>query len=67
MKDKALVTFRRSASEEVIGEIVSEAGQIVSSRNFGVMSVEEYKRVLRLVELDNPDVDISPLIELTGN
>ncbi len=67
MKDKATVCFRRLPSGEVVGEIISEAGDILESRNFGVMSEEEYKRVLKLMQRENPDLDALPLIELTGN
>ena len=46
MKDKATVTFRRKASGEVTGEIINEKGEIVSLKTFGIMTKEEYRRVL---------------------
>jgi len=66
MKDKALVTFRRSASGEVIGEIVNEAGEIVETRNFGHMTDDEIERVLEVFQAEHPDTVIRP-VRLIGN
>jgi hypothetical protein len=60
MKDKALGTFRRSASGEVIGEIVNDAGEIVESRNFGQMTDDEIERVLNIFQAEHPDTVIRP-------
>ncbi len=35
MKNKATVCFKRLHSSEVIGEIIGENGEVLTSRNFG--------------------------------
>lgn len=69
MKDKATVVFRRLADGNVIGEIIDEEGIVVESKNFGVMSVEEFERVLDLVNENDPELGgkIMPTVKLTGN
>jgi hypothetical protein len=67
MKDKATVAFRRAASGEVTGEIINENGEIISSKNFGIMTEEGYRRVLKLMEQKFPDIGQGDTIELTGN
>jgi len=67
VKGKATVTFRRSASGDVTGEIINEQGEIVVSRNFGIMTEEEYRRVLKMIEEKYPDIGSDDPIELTGN
>ena len=67
MKDKAAVTFRRKASGEVVGEIVDEKGVIVESRNFGIMTEEEFRRCSKLMEQEFPDIGAIDVIELVGN
>jgi hypothetical protein len=66
VKDKATVCFRLMQAGRVVRVIINEAGKI-SVRNFWVMSEKkEYKWILKLIELDNPD-NALPLIELTWN
>ncbi len=52
-----------------MGEIIDEAGVIVESKNFGVMSVDEFEKVLDLVNQEYPKLagKILPTVELTGN
>lgn len=66
MNDKANVCFGRMETGEVIGEIINAAGK-VSIKNFWVMSEKEYKWILKLIEVDDPDIGVLPLIELTWN
>ena len=68
-KDKATFCFCRLADGNVIGEIIDEAGVIVDSKNFGVMSVAEFERVLDYINREDPKLagKILPTIELTGN
>jgi hypothetical protein len=61
MKEKATMMFHRSASGEVTGEVVNERG-----KDFGIMTEEEYRRILKLVEQENPDTVIKS-IELNRN
>jgi hypothetical protein len=65
-KDKATVTFRRSASGEVIGEIAGEDGEVLMSRNFGQLTDEEIERVIAAFQEENPATLILP-IKLMGN
>lgn len=67
MKNKAIVTLSRNANGEVFGEIIDEKGVIVESKNFGMMTEEEYGRVLKLIEREFPDIGAIEAIELTGN
>jgi hypothetical protein len=67
MKDKATVCFRRLATGEVTGEIISDGGGVFITRSFGVMSVEEFERLLEVIELEYPDICSTPTIEYTGN
>jgi hypothetical protein len=67
MKDKATVACRRAASGEVTGEIINENGEIISSKNFGIMPEEEYRQLLKLIEQEFPDIWQGDTIELTGN
>ena len=67
MKDKASVTFRRKANGEVVGEIIDEKGMVVESRNFGIMTEEEFRRCSKLMEREFPDIGAIDVIELTGN
>lgn len=48
MKYKA--TLRLTASGEVVGEVVNEHGNVVSSRHFGVMTEDEFRKGLKQVE-----------------
>ncbi|MHB8880451.1 MAG: hypothetical protein ACYC69_02955 [Thermodesulfovibrionales bacterium] len=66
MKDKATISFRRTASGDVIGEIIAEDGKVLESNNFGPMADSEIKRVLAEFQSQNPDTVILP-VELTGN
>jgi ATP sulfurylase len=66
-KDKAAVVFRQLSSIEVLGEIITETGNVAISKNFGVMTEDEYKKIMKLMELENPDIAWCDPIELTGN
>lgn len=66
-KDKAAVVFRRCSSVEVTGEIIDDSGAVVEKKSFGVMTEAEYRKVLKLVEQDNPDVGTIQPIEVSGN
>ena len=66
-KDKATFCFRRMKTGEVIGEIINEAGKVVATRNFGVMTEDEFRRVLKVVQQEYPDLAADEPIELTGN
>ncbi len=50
MKDKATATLRLKTSGEVVGEIVNEHGKVVSSRRFGLMAEDEFRKNLQQVE-----------------
>ncbi len=67
IKERGIVVLRRVASGEVIGEIVDEAGEVKESRNFGVMTEDEYKGLLRLIDRQHPLFGGAGTIELTGN
>jgi len=69
MKDKAMVCFRHLADGNVIGDIIDETGVVVESRNFGVMSAEEFERSLDMLNKEHPNLvgKILPSIELKGN
>ncbi len=67
MKNRATVVFRRDASGEVTGEIVKESGEVVFSKNFGIMTEKEYRRILKLLEKEYQDIGAIEPIELTGN
>ncbi len=66
MKARATVSFRRTDVGEVIGEIISDTGEVLEARNFGKMSDEEINRVLEAFQHENPDTVILP-IKLTDN
>ncbi len=68
-KDKVTFCFCRLVDGNVIGEIIDEAGHIVDTKNFGVMSVTEFERVLDLINKHYPKLagKILPTVELTGN
>ncbi|GEM_PF-6695291 len=66
-KDKAAVVVRQLSSGEVLGEIITETGKVAISKSFGVLTEDEYKRILKLIELENPDIAWCEPIELTGN
>lgn len=66
-KEKATFCFSRLPDGNVIGEIIDEAGVIVDSKNFGVMSVVEFEGVLDLANQEYPILagKILPTVELT--
>lgn len=68
-KKKATFCFSRLADGNVIGEIIDEAGVILESRNFGVMSVVEFEQVMDLANQEYPKLagKLLPTVELTGN
>lgn len=67
MKDQATILFRRLKSGNVIGEIVDSTGKVVDSKNFGDLSDEEIQNVLEVFKAENPDVEVHPTIEISGN
>jgi hypothetical protein len=46
--------FKRLTTGEVIGEIITEDGKVVESRNFGVMSLEEFEKTRAAANMENP-------------
>jgi hypothetical protein len=66
VKDKATDLFGRLQSGEVIEDTINAAGE-VSPKNFWAMSEVEYKWILKIIEPDNPDIGVLPLIESTWN
>ena len=61
MKAKTTATLRLKTSGEVIGEIVNEYDKVVSSRHFGVMTEDEFRKCLKLIEkifLEVPATDV---------
>ncbi len=68
-KLKATFCICRLADGNVVGEIIDEAGVIVESKNFGVMSVVEFEVALDLANLEYPKLagKLLPTVELTGN
>jgi hypothetical protein len=68
-KLKATFCFCRLADGNVVGKIIDEAGIIVESKNFGVMSVVEFEVVLDIANLEYPKLagKILPTVELTMN
>jgi hypothetical protein len=66
MKDKATITFRRSDSGDIIGEITDEDGKVLMTRNFGNITYAEIERAIAAFREENPEMAIDT-IELTGN
>lgn len=66
---KATFCFSRLADGNVVGEIIDEAGVIVESKNFGVMSVVEFEVALDFANLECPKLagKILPTVKLTWN
>ena len=52
---------------EVICEIINDAGEVVATRNFGVMTEDEFRKVLKVVQQEYPDLAADEPIEFTGN
>jgi hypothetical protein len=67
MKDKATFCLRRLKTSEVIGEIINDAGEIVGMRSFGEMTEAEFRRVLKIIRQEYPDLVADEPIELTVN
>jgi hypothetical protein len=68
-KDKATVCFIRFSDGKVVGEIIDDERNVVESKSFGVMSIEEYERLMDFLNREDPKLagKILPTIELTGN
>jgi hypothetical protein len=66
VKDKATVCFRRLQTGEVLGEIVGDDGEVLLSKNFGVLTDEEISRALEVFQAENPAIVVQA-IKLTGN
>ena len=68
-KNKATFCFRRLADGSVIGEIIDEAGVIVESKNFGVMSVREFEQVMDFLNRKDHKLagKLLPTVEITAN
>jgi len=47
--------------------VICDGKKLVISRNFGVMTEEEYRRVLKMIEEEYPDIGSDDPNELTGN
>ena len=67
MKRRAAVVVERLPSGDVLGEIVSETGEILQSRSFGKMSEDGYRKLLKLVERQHPNLAATQPIELSRN
>jgi hypothetical protein len=65
----ATVCFTRFSDGTVVGEIIDDERNVVESKSFGVMSVEEYERLMDFLNREDPKLagKILPTIELTGN
>ncbi len=50
MQTKTTATLRLQTSGEVVGEIFNGDGKVVSSRRFGVMTEDEFRKGLDQVE-----------------
>lgn len=59
--------YVKLSSGEVLGEIITETGKVTVFKNFGVMTEDEYRRILKLMELEHPDIAWHEPIELKGN
>ncbi len=62
MKVKTTATLCLRTSGEVIGEIANEYDEVVSARHFGVMTEDEFRKCLKLIEkvcLGVPSTDLS--------
>jgi hypothetical protein len=66
VKDKATIYFRRLQTGEVIGEIVDEGGEVILSKNFGVLTDKEISKTLEVFQAENPGIVVHA-IKLTGN
>jgi hypothetical protein len=66
MKDKATITFRRSDSGDIIGEVIDEDGKVLMTRNFGDITYAEIERAILAFREENPDMAIDT-IELNEN
>lgn len=50
VKAKTTATLRLKTSGEVVGEIENEYGNVVSSRLFGIMTEDQFRKCLKLIE-----------------
>ncbi len=66
MQAKTVATLRLKASGEVVGEIENEYGMVVSSRRFGVMTEDEFRKCLKLTEKVFLEVPSADAIEVIG-
>lgn len=65
MESKTTATLRLKRSGEVVGEILNEYGKVVSSGRFGIMTEDEFRKYLILIEkvfLEIPSADAMELI-----
>ena len=57
-KPKATVSFRLQNDGEVIGELRDEEGNIIVEKRLGKFTLEEFKKVLELMQQENPDIHV---------
>ncbi len=50
MKGRTTATLCLKTSGEVIGEIANEYDEVVFARHFGVMTEDEFRKCLKLIE-----------------
>ncbi len=63
MKAKTIAILCHKASGEVVGEITNEYGQVVSSRRFGEMTEDDFRKGLRQIEKVFSGVASTDIIE----
>ncbi len=66
MEAKTTATLRLKTSGEVVGEIVNEYGNVISSGRFGVMTEDEFRQCLQLIQKVFLEVPSADAIELIG-
>jgi len=57
-KPKATVSFRLLNDGEVIGELRDEEGNILIEKHLGKFTLEEFKKVLDIMQQENPDIHV---------
>ncbi len=66
-KEPATIVFRRLPSGEVRGEIINKNGEVVAYYTFGNLTDAEINNAIEAFKVENPEVDILPMIQVIGN
>lgn len=66
MESRTTATLRLKTSGEVVGEILNEYGKVVSSGRFGVMTEDEFRKYLMLIERVFVELPSADAMELIG-